>query len=677
MKIIYRPEIDGLRAIAVLAVIFYHANISLFGHSPFKGGFIGVDIFFVISGYLITSIIFKEVLLTNNFSFTNFYKRRIRRIIPALLFVILLSLPFGWIYLIPSSFIDFSKSILFSLGFSSNFYFYFTGQEYGAENGLIKPFLHTWSLSVEEQFYIIFPIIFLILFKNFKKYLGIILLILFCTSLFLSDIYSKSNASIAFYFLQTRVWELLAGSLLAYCEGIGLKKKKIPRIFNILLTNVGILLIILSIVFLKIPYFPHPSFYTLPAVIGVCLVIWFSQKDELTCRILSSKPFVGIGLISYSLYLFHYPIFAFARINDSFSSGDIYEKCFLFVILFLLSIFSYLFIERPARNKNYDFKFILFPILASITIFIFLNIYIIKENGFKDRVPEILKNVVLNNPVEQLKNSNNEICFDNMDQCTFNSSANQKVFIVGDSEMAAITADLKDKLIKKNFGFVVSTVGACLFFPEFETLDTLNNKKHKKCTNDYFLKQINNFDQNLNSILIFGGRFPLYIENQYFNNKEGGIEGGKWEYKLTPIGRYKTIQSSFKNSISKLEKYHKIILIYPIPEVGFNVTKKIFNQYPKNFFFTKKKNELNYLTTSYEVYKERTASTFDLLDSIKGQNIFRVYPHKLFCNTLINKRCITHDELSVFYSDDNHLSNEGAKLLNNLILTEINKIQDN
>ena len=200
----------------------------------------------------------------------------------------------------------------------------------------------------------------------------------------------------------------------------------------------------------------------MPAVIGVCLIIWFSQKGEFIYSILSSKPFVGIGLISYSLYLFHYPIFAFARINDSFSSGDIYEKCFLFAILFLLSIFSYLFIEKPARNKKYDFKFIIFPILASITIFIFLNISIIKENGFKDRVPEILRNVVLKNPVEQLKNSNNEICFDNMDQCTFNSSSNKKVFITGDSEMAAITADLKDKLIKKKLWFCSFDCG-CLF----------------------------------------------------------------------------------------------------------------------------------------------------------------------------------------------------------------------
>ena len=124
MKLIYRPEIDGLRAIAVLSVILYHAEISFFGKNLFQGGFIGVDFFFVISGYLITSLILKELELTGNFSFKNFYERRARRILPVLLFVMLLSLPFAWKYLLPSSFIDYAKSLLYSLGFTSNFYFY-------------------------------------------------------------------------------------------------------------------------------------------------------------------------------------------------------------------------------------------------------------------------------------------------------------------------------------------------------------------------------------------------------------------------------------------------------------------------------------------------------------------------------------------------------------------------
>ena len=166
MKIKYRPEIDGLRAIAVGLVILYHSELNIYGNTFFKGGFIGVDIFFVISGYLITSIILNELVTTNSFSFKYFYERRIRRIIPVLFIVILFCIPFAYFYFLPSSLIDFLKSALSSLAFSSNYYFHHTGLIYGGPDSSLKPLLHTWSLSVEEQFYIFFPI-FLIFVNKF------------------------------------------------------------------------------------------------------------------------------------------------------------------------------------------------------------------------------------------------------------------------------------------------------------------------------------------------------------------------------------------------------------------------------------------------------------------------------------------------------------------------------
>ena len=332
MKLTYRPEIDGLRAIAVGAVILYHAQFTILGYQPFKGGFIGVDIFFVISGYLITSIILKELVTTGTFSFKHFYERRVRRILPALLFVMLLSFPFAWMYLLPSSFVDFSKSILYSLGFSSNFYFHYSGQQYGAESGLLKPFLHTWSLSVEEQFYILFPIVLLITFKYFKKYVLHILILGFLVSLVLADWSSKNHPSFNFYVLPTRVWELLAGSIMAYFEITNGKRSK-NKTLNLILPSIGLFLIGHSILFFNDEMF-HPSFYTLSPIIGVCLVIWFSNKDEFITKILSTKLFVGIGLISYSLYLWHYPIFAFTRIAN-FTQASLPNK-FLLVITILI-----------------------------------------------------------------------------------------------------------------------------------------------------------------------------------------------------------------------------------------------------------------------------------------------------------------------------------------------------
>jgi len=379
MKINYRPEIDGLRAIAVAAVILYHSQIKILSYQPFKGGFIGVDIFFVISGYLITSIILKELITTGTFSFKHFYERRIRRILPVLLFVMLVSLPFAWMYLIPSNLINFTESILYSLGFSSNFYFHYTGQEYGGRAGLFIPFLHTWSLSVEEQYYILFPIISLIIFRYLRKYFSIILLIGFIASLGIAEWGSRNYPSANFFFLHARMWELLAGSILAYFE-ITLGHRGKNQTLNSILPSIGLLLIVSSIFFFNDKMF-HPSFYTLSPIIGVCLVIWFSHKDELITKILSSKLFVGIGLISYSLYLWHYPVFAFTRNSEFISDGDIVQKLLIGLIILFLSIVSYFFVEKPSRNKNIQFKSVISKMILVFMLIGTFSVFVIYKDG--------------------------------------------------------------------------------------------------------------------------------------------------------------------------------------------------------------------------------------------------------------------------------------------------------
>ena len=231
----YRPEIDALRAIAVIAVIIYHAKIYLFGSLFLPGGFLGVDIFFVISGYLISSLIFREVIETKTFSFKNFYERRARRILPALFVVILVSVPFAWKYIQPTSFVDYAKSILYSIGFGSNFYFYFSGQLYGAESGLLKPLLHTWSLSIEEQYYIIFPLLFFVIINYFKNKIFLIISVIALLSLVFSQYLTEINPSLNFYNLLSRSWELLFGTLVFLLEVY--KKKKKLQIFIIIFTS--------------------------------------------------------------------------------------------------------------------------------------------------------------------------------------------------------------------------------------------------------------------------------------------------------------------------------------------------------------------------------------------------------------------------------------------------------
>ena len=388
MKFIYRPEIDGLRAIAVLAVIIYHAQVKVFGSQLFGGGFIGVDIFFVISGYLITSIILNELLTKGSFSFKYFYERRVRRILPVLLIVMFVSLPFAWIYLFPSSLIDFSKSILSSIGFGSNFYFHYSGQEYGSLAGIFKPFLHTWSLSVEEQYYILFPIILLFTFKYIRKHLILILIVGFISSLLLADWTSKNYSSVSFYFLHTRMWELLAGSLLAYLESkIGRSSKF--KTLNLVLPFIGLILIGYSFLYFY-DGMSHPSFYTLSPIVGVCLIIWFSSENELITKILSTKLFVGVGLISYSLYLWHYPIFSFVKISG-IVSGNIIGKFSLVPIIFILSVSSYYLIERPFRNKKYSFKKVSIFLIFILSTLLVFSLLVIEKNGYPKRFEKLME----------------------------------------------------------------------------------------------------------------------------------------------------------------------------------------------------------------------------------------------------------------------------------------------
>tara|TARA_B110000037_G_scaffold97819_1_gene114692 strand:+ start:192 stop:2189 length:1998 start_codon:yes stop_codon:yes gene_type:complete len=661
MKLTYRPEIDGLRAIAVCAVILYHAQITIFGHQPFKGGFIGVDIFFVISGYLITSIILKELVTTGSFSFKHFYERRIRRILPALLFVMLASLPFAWMYLLPSSFIDFSKSILYSLGFSSNFYFHYSGQEYGAESGLLKPFLHTWSLSVEEQFYILFPVVLLITFKYFRKYLVHILILGFIVSLGLADWSSRNYPSASFYFLHTRMWELLAGSILAYFEIIkGYKNKN--QILNLLLPTIGLILIVHSIIFFDNDIF-HPSFYTLSPIIGVCLIIWSSNNNEFITKVLSTKLFVGIGLISYSLYLWHYPIFAFIKITG-LVMGSIIGKLLLIPILLICSIISYYFVEKPFRNKKNNIKNIFILITTLFFILISFNLYVINNDGMKTRLPKFFQNKLTETNVNFYQKDNTK-----------------KVVLIGDSHAGSLEFNLNEEIKKKDLS---------LF--RFHTLSYLTDfnfvlKKTKKIDEKFIdsnIKIENFLKENSNLIVVFHLRWALILLETFYDNEEGYKEQRDLEYEgyLEPIDmktsslkeRQQYIKEGLISQINNIiNQGHKLVLVYPVPEMGVSPYRYLYRNYVYNKNLSK--NSIPVFSGSYEVYKNRNKLIFQILDSIENPSIYRVYPHQFFCNKQLENRCIANDENNIFYHDNNHLSIQGSKFVVDEIMKKIDKIE--
>lgn len=348
----YRPEIDGLRTIAVISVIVYHAEFAHRNGFFLEGGFFGVDVFFVISGFLITMLIINEYQSTSRFSIKNFYERRARRLLPALLTVMMVSLPFAWKYLLPDQLIDFSKSQIASLLFGSNFYWFVSLQEYGAESGHLKPFLHTWSLAVEEQFYLFFPLFFVGIYRWRKsRYTMTLLTSVSFLSFLFAEWITPRNTSFSFYMLPSRFWELLAGSILAYILYLHPRKDN-DTLLNGTMSIVGLSLIVYA-VFLTgfdLNNLNHPGFVTLMPVIGTVLIIWFANGKDLISKVLANKLFVNIGLISYSLYLWHYPIFAFGRIIDS--TPSIYTKSVWILLTLFLSITTYLLIEQPFRNRK-------------------------------------------------------------------------------------------------------------------------------------------------------------------------------------------------------------------------------------------------------------------------------------------------------------------------------------
>lgn len=337
----YRGDIDGLRALAVIPVILFHAGFEIF-----SGGFIGVDVFFVISGYLITTLIISD-LDEGSFSIAEFYERRARRILPALSLVVGVCLPFAWFWFAPSDLKLFGQSLFAVSTFWSNILFWRKSGYFESASEL-NPMLHTWSLAVEEQFYLLFPVFLLLVWRFGSRWLITILLLILVVSLAVAHYAAYTRPSAAFYLLPTRGWELLIGALAAFL--LHYYGRLESKILNQWASWTGFLLILYSI-FVFDGSTPTPSFYTLIPTIGTFLIIVASIEGTVVSQILSARPIVAVGLISYSAYLWHQPMLAFSRykypnhMDDSVLIG-------ICVCALILAWFSWRFVEVPFRNRS-------------------------------------------------------------------------------------------------------------------------------------------------------------------------------------------------------------------------------------------------------------------------------------------------------------------------------------
>jgi peptidoglycan/LPS O-acetylase OafA/YrhL len=459
VRLKYRPDIDGLRAVAVLSVIGFHL-----GSARMSGGFVGVDVFFVISGYLISAIVFSEIA-SSSFSILAFYERRVRRIFPALFGMLIVFSFMASFYLLPTEFVDFAKSLVAATTSSSNFYFWKHSGYFDSPTS--SPLLHTWSLAVEEQFYIMFPIFLVVVRRFFPQRLLLAVVILFFASLITSAVMVPLDPVTAFYMPYTRAWELLMGTILS----LGI----FPRLHSSFMRNVATLAgvgLILYAVLNYTLYTPFPGLAALPPCIGSVLIIGAGEYGpSLIGALLSWRPLVFVGLISYSLYLWHWPVVILHELGLSFNLQNIlphrfneqfagirFDMYMEIVASFALAILSWRFVERPFRSRPLRIKrrpLFALSATATVTLLAFSG-SVIFAGGFKERFPPQsvkIASFLANHGagsfgrVEScfIVDSKRSAVLDN-DQCLRLVDGKRNYLLIGDSLAAALWSGLSSSL---------------------------------------------------------------------------------------------------------------------------------------------------------------------------------------------------------------------------------------
>ncbi len=643
----YRKEVDGLRAIAVLPVILFHG-----GGFGFSGGYIGVDIFFVISGYLITSIIINE-LNRNEFSIINFYERRARRILPALSVVLLITTIAAFV-LMPSYLLRvYSQSLVSVATFLSNVFFYLTSG-YFATASDEKPLLHTWSLAVEEQYYIFFPIMLMVLWSFGKKRIFAVIALLSMISLFFSQYLSVTGKEDAnFYLIFSRAWELFFGSLIAFFNLNNIEMKKSVRE---IICVIGLLFIFYAIFFFS-EQTPFPGFYALIPVIGTGIIIAFSNESTYVGRFLSSKLFVFIGLISYSLYLWHQPLFAFLRLKTIGKPEPIMFIAAI-AVAFVLSYLSYKFVEKPFRNKSaYSRTYIFWLSFISIVLFISIGLSGYLYKGFESRfVSNTYASTVKFSPMRKECHTKGLEYLKPSEACKYLGS-NITWASFGDSHVVEPAYALAKLLQPADIGLIHLSFSAC---PPALLFD-VNEPGCSKWIKDA-LKYLEN-NKSIQNVLL-GFRYNMFLFGQQLDSypelpNYNPVNELTATYKnLTPEAAREIYWKSFNKIVDRLLKARKTVyILYPIPELPVHVGKILT---PFSIFGGKTLLDLEKTTTS-EYYFKRNSTIINRLDSLPyGDNLYAIKPFKIFCKA---GYCPTVFEGVSLYFDDDHLSVAGSNKL--------------
>ena len=379
MKNFYRSDIDALRGYSIIFVILYHSRFYYNDFFLFSGGFIGVDIFFVITGYLITKLLVTEYNSNKKINILDFFERRIRRLIPVLILVLLIASIFSVLVLEPTKLKQFAESFFASIFFVANIYFNYFGNFYETNASLKTPLLHLWSLGIEEQFYILYPFFLLISLKYFKKFIIFFIFLGFIISLGFAEYASSRHTMFNFYMLPSRAWEIAIGALVALIT-LSKKIRFKDYLINIILF-LGFITLLLFL-FLFSSGNKHPSLITLIPVGITSILIYIGEKENKVKlkELIYNKYVIFFGKISFSLYLWHFLIFSILR--NSYIDESFYTKIIIIILSIILSIFSYKFIEQKYRDRNIGFKKVRKFIIILFIPTLILNTTIIRDKNF-------------------------------------------------------------------------------------------------------------------------------------------------------------------------------------------------------------------------------------------------------------------------------------------------------
>ena len=639
----YRKDIDGLRAVAVVPVILFHADMGLF-----NGGFLGVDIFFVISGFLITSILISE-LQENKFSLVRFYERRARRILPALFIVSVITFIAATILFPPYELKELSQSLLSVVLFISNMFFYLE-IDYFSSAAEEMPMIHTWSLAIEEQFYLFFPILLFFIWK-YKSNKAMHVFVVLSVASFASALYlTKVDSAASFYWIIPRAWELLAGSICA------LLIERTRNFNNRYISDLSLLALVCLLIFWPAEA-SHPGYLTLLPVLAVCLIILYPHKSSFAYKILTSAGLVYIGLISYSLYLWHQPVLALLRFKSEQHPSTM---AFLFTIVLVaaLSMLSYRYVETPFRNKKkysqstiFRYSFCCLAVMGLIGISGHLTAGFPKRYLFLDSYTDSMQ--FSPKRLECHSSSSNYIKPE--DSCTyFGSNVTWATF--GDSHTVEPAYALARVLEKHDIGIRHHSFSGC---PPALNYVIKGNKKCSKWLNET-LENLEK-DESIKNVLV-GFRYSHAIFGDH-----------KATYPQAPNKvKMKLLNSDIEEDTQKLELYwdslHEIVerllaankqvfLMEPIPELPMHISKGVSGF---TIFNSKPMLDLN-SASSAQFFQDRHKFILTQFSTLEANvNLHIVSPFDLLCSEVGCPAVLSGKAL---YFDDDHLSTSGAIIM--------------